>query len=610
MHPRYSMISMMLPCFILWMGLPQHTAQAKRARACLHDRDCHSGQHCVRRRCVRRPSFRVNLKTSKQQAYPLAIAPVRWFGPTKKHKKNLIIHKVEKQLNANFRLLVGTFKLLKRKSFQERPPYNGIDLGTFTFAPWQNIGASGLIKIGIRAKDKDNLLLMCRFYDVDGGKMGVRIQATRKATELRSVLHKFSNKVYEYLLKRPGIFNTMIAYVRRNPKGGKDIWIMDFDGHNKRRVISNGALNLQPSWSPSGRYLYYTSYLTGRPYLYRLDLVTRRIRRITYAKGTYTSPRPSPNGKTLLFSYTVAGTNRDADIYISNPLGRGMRRLTTSWGIDTTPTWSKDGKKIAFVSERYTQPHIFVMDANGKNQARLTFKGNYNQEPRWSPSEDELLFTARDEFLKYDLFVIRFEKDSSGKVKKVWRRLTQNQGNNFEASWSPDGRYVLFVSTRYGERKLFIMNADGSKQRLFLRGRGDFQSPAWSPILKKQLLPGGRKGRSFYARTKLITSKEREDKAREKYAQRNQKPAPKTAEQLADEKANKEQAQARSNARTAMKKVDDVLDKADKLLKKPSKHRSAKKKKKTTAATSKKKKQAKKAKTTRQTPPATRKTSP
>ena len=159
-----------------------------------------------------------------------------------------------------------------------------------------------------------------------------------------------------------------------------------------------------------------------------------------------------------------------------------MRRVTRSWGIDASPTWSPDGKQIAFVSTRYATPQIFLMNANGTKQTRLTFKGDYNQEPRWSPTGKEILFTARDERLQYDLFVIQLNKNASGELKLDYRRLTQNQRKNLEADWSPDGKHIIFVSTRFGEKKIFVMNRDGSQQRLLFRGRGDYETPAWSPV--------------------------------------------------------------------------------------------------------------------------------
>ena len=88
---------------------------------------------------------------------------------------------------------------------------------------------------------------------------------------------------------------------------------------------------------------------------------------------------------------------------------------------------------------------------------RLTFQGNYNQTPSWSPRGDLIAFTARDERNAFDLFTVQVD---SGKIS----RLTQDQANNEEPSFSPNGRLILFTSTRGGPSQLYVMTAEGNNQ--------------------------------------------------------------------------------------------------------------------------------------------------
>lgn len=476
-------------------------AQASNVKRCLRHSDCPTGYSCTSRRCFK--GLQVVVGGRKTAAYQIAIPKVRWFGAPSVHSKRMQ-RAIWLQVNRNFKLLPGTFNLIDKRSFLERPPYNGVDLGTFYFKPWIQIKTNGLLKIGLRKLGKDTFTLLFRFYDVDESKLVVRSNPTIRLKDYRWFIHRLCDRVYRYLTNQPGVFSTKIAYVKRNRTKGKDIWISDFDGHNRRRIVSNGSINVMPRWSPDGRHLIFTSYLTGGANLYKINLKTRKMTRLRQRKGTYTGASFHPKTGQIAFAMTAQGSNAAADIYVSQSSGARRRRLTKSWGIDVSPSWSPDGKQLAFVSERYASPQIFLMNADGSGQTRLTFKGDYNQEPRWSPRGNEIMFTARDEFLKYDLFVIRLNKDASGALKPTYRRLTQNQGTNLEATWSPDGRYILFVSTRVGERKLFIMNTDGSKQQLFLRGWGNFETPAWSPILKTRILPSGGKGRSFYRTVRLL----------------------------------------------------------------------------------------------------------
>ncbi|MCK6513154.1 hypothetical protein L6R29_24765 [Myxococcota bacterium] len=480
---------------------PPNTASSARPKRCIAHRDCNKDELCLRRRCQKKPRFRVVLSGVGTTAFHLAIAPVLWQGPIKGHPKEDIQRDIETQLDDNFRRLVGMIRVLERKTFLEKEGENGIELGTFSFVTWQNIAANGLIKIALRAQDEKHLRVMFRYYDVDTTRQEIRVNRVVTRDRLRWFLHQVCNDIYKKLTGQEGIFTSYIAYVKPNPKGGKDIWVMDFDGKNRRRVISNGAINILPNWSPTGRYLTFTSFLEGRPYLYKLDLATEQLSRISRLRGNYTGGTYAPSGQRLAFSIS---TKTGSDIFASDPSGNNFRRLTKTWGINISPTWSPDGKRIAFVSERFATPHIFVMNVDGSNQVRLTYKGEYNQEPQWSPKASEILFTARDEFLKYDLFVIQLSTDEHGKTSHEYRRLTQNQGRNFEACWSPDGRFILFISTRSGPRKLYIMNADGSEQQPFLKIKGDVESPAWSPIINQQYLPDGAAGRSYYRRVRML----------------------------------------------------------------------------------------------------------
>lgn len=489
----------LLRLFALLLGtaclLTTHTSAHAAVQRCLAHTDCPSDHQCLNRRCFK--GLVGTVAGRNTGAYKMAVPQVRWFGPSSPYARRLQ-RAIWLQVSKNFQLLPQTFEVIPYKSYIERPPYNGVNLGTFYFAAWTKLKANGLIKIGLRKKGK-RFTLMFRFYDVDESKMIVKRDVTISKSGYRWTVHQMCDKVYKYLTSKPGIFATMIAYVKRNPKGGKDIWVSDIDGANQRRVVSNGAINVLPRWSRDGQHLIFTSYLTGGANLYKLNLRTKQMVRLSNQSGTYTGATYAPNQKRIAFSMTKQGGNAASDIYVMSSAGGGIKRLTTAWGIDVSPSWSPDGKQLAFVSQRFSNPHIFLMNADGSSQTRLTFKGDYNQEPRWSPRGNEIMFTARDEFLQYDLFVIKLEKDASGQLKPTYRRLTQNQGTNLEASWSPDGRYILFISNRVGERKIYIMNLDGSVQKLFMRGWGNFATPAWSPLMKRPPLPGGSAGRSYFA---------------------------------------------------------------------------------------------------------------
>jgi len=113
------------------------------------------------------------------------------------------------------------------------------------------------------------------------------------------------------------------------------------------------------------------------------------------------------------------------------------------------------------------------MDIDGANLRRLT-TGGFNTQPRWSPKGDTIVFTSR--FGSHDIWAI--SPDGSN-----LRRLTAGPGDNESASWSPNGRHLIFQSSRQGGSQLYTMLSDGSEQQALTGGPGQASSPAWSPRL-------------------------------------------------------------------------------------------------------------------------------
>jgi TolB protein len=240
-------------------------------------------------------------------------------------------------------------------------------------------------------------------------------------------------------------------------------------------VTDPASLSLLPEWDRGGGFLLFTSYLKGNPDLFRLSLETGNLEWLSSHKGLNTGAAVSPDGKKIALTLSTDG---NTEIYVMDWSGENLKRLTESWGQDVSPTWSPDGKRLAFVSSRSGQPHIYLMAADGKNPTRLTFQGSYNQEPDWSPRKDgQIAFTARDEFLKYDVFLVHPDTG-------VITRLTQDEGNNMSPSHSPDGLLLLFTSSRPPKpgNKLYIMDIDGTNQRRISK-TGDIETPVWGPRL-------------------------------------------------------------------------------------------------------------------------------
>ena len=119
-----------------------------------------------------------------------------------------------------------------------------------------------------------------------------------------------------------------------------------------------------------------------------------------------------------------------------------MTRLTSDPSIDVSPTWSPDGKQIAFVSDRGGTPQIYLMDSSGAGVRRLTFEGGYNTSPAWHPRSNRIAYEGR---AGGTFQVMVMETEGGTPVQ-----LTTN-GRSENPAWSPDGRYIAFVSRLGGK---------------------------------------------------------------------------------------------------------------------------------------------------------------
>ncbi len=323
------------------------------------------------------------------------------------------------------------------------------------------------LAVGNLVLEGKELFLEGRLFDVAKGEMvfGKRYIGTQKV--LRGMVHRFADEIVYRLTGEKGIAQSKIAFVSI-VNGAKEIFVMDYDGHNEMLVTGNRSINLSPRLSPDGKLLAYTSYRDRNPDLFLLNLETGRREKLSSSPGLNISPAWSPDGKWLALSLSKDG---GINLYLMRRDGSEVRQLTEGSGINVSPTFSPNGRQIAFVSDRGGSPQIYVMDVEGTNLRRLTFTGDYNVSPRWSPRGDKIAFVSRREGA-FHIFLMN--PDGSGV-----QQLT-TKGNNEDPAWSPDGRHLVFTSNRDGQRTLYVMRADGSEQRrLINNGRENFL-PDWS----------------------------------------------------------------------------------------------------------------------------------
>lgn len=334
------------------------------------------------------------------------------------------------------------------------------------FSPWLSSGYDLLVRSEFTIKG-DDLTVEFRLFDVLNRKLLTAKRYLGKTRDLRRFAHSFSDEILMALTGERGCFTTHVAFVSTQG-GNKEIFTMDWDGHNLVQLTKNGSINLNPDFSPDGREIIYTSYKHGNPDLYKRALSKAIEIPISHRKGLNITGTWSPDGARIALALSKDG---NAEIYTISKDGDNPHRLTVFPSIEVSPTWSPDGNSIAFVSDRFGKPQIFVMDANGYNVRRLTTAGNYNVNPRWSPKGDRIAY-ARMQGGGFQIYTIN--SDGSGDTQ-----LT-SVGSGENPAWSPDGRFIAFSSKRGGAEAIYVMRADGSGQTRVSQNKGRGTQPAWS----------------------------------------------------------------------------------------------------------------------------------
>jgi TolB protein len=333
---------------------------------------------------------------------------------------------------------------------------------------WQRLGAQYVVKLEAEFPGT-NMRVFWRLFDVSNQSQIARGNFEYRRQFWRELAHDIANDIVYNLTGERGIFRTKIAYIRRTGDA-KEIFIADYDGTNERQVTRTGAINLSPAFSPDGQTIYFTSFRDGDPQLFRVSVSNGEVRKLTNFQGIAAAPAVSPDGKKIA---CVLSKDGNSEIYVLDLDGRVIKRVTHHQAIESSPTWSPDGRMLAFSSDRTGAPQIYLTDSDGLTTRRLTFAGSYNDSPIWSQRGDRITFVSRTKQGRFDLASI----DTSGVEYRIMTEVGQNENPHF----APDGKHIVFSSTRLSEGDIYTMDLSGQNQRRMTR-TGNCSNPTWGPI--------------------------------------------------------------------------------------------------------------------------------
>ena len=344
------------------------------------------------------------------------------------------------------------------------------------YADWKAINAQALITGSVSAAG-DQLTVQFRVYDVfSDAELGNGLQFTGSTAGWRRMAHKVADAVYSRITGEGGYFDSRVVFVSETgPKDQrlKRLAIMDYDGANLQYLTDSSALVLAPRFSPTGDRVLYTSYESGAPRIYVLDVgrVERRV--LESQEGTMSfAPRFAPDGQTVVFSITQGG---NTDLYAMGIANGQLSRLTNAPSIETAPSYSPDGRQIVFESDRSGTQQLYVMSATGGEARRISFgKGRYGT-PVWSPRGDLIAFT-KQAGNRFHIGVMRVD----GSEERLLTASFLDEG----PTWSPNGRVIMFsreTQGANGRSSLYSVDISGRNLRPVRTPDGG-SDPSWSPL--------------------------------------------------------------------------------------------------------------------------------
>jgi len=346
------------------------------------------------------------------------------------------------------------------------------------YADWKAINAQALVTGAVNVQG-NSLTVKFRLYDVfSGAELGSGLQFTGTADGWRRMAHKVADAVYSRITGEGPYFDSRVVYVSETgPKDAraKRLAIMDYDGANVQYLTDSSAIVLAPRFSPSGDRVLYTSYESGFPRIYVLDIGSVQRRVLESADGTMSfAPRFSPSGQTVVFSLTQGG---NTDIYTMDIASGASTRLTNTPAIETAPSYSPDGGRIVFESDRSGTQQLYVMSASGGEAQRISFgEGRYGT-PVWSPRGDLVAFTKQNKG-RFHIGVMRLD----GSEERLLTASFLDEG----PTWAPNGRVIMFARETQGEggsSTLYSVDISGRNLRPVQTPQGG-SDPSWSPLQK------------------------------------------------------------------------------------------------------------------------------
>jgi len=262
-----------------------------------------------------------------------------------------------------------------------------------------------------------------------------------------------------------------IIFAKYTSAGNSSVVISDYTLTFQKTMIS-GGLNIFPKWANDKQTaFFYTSYASGEPTLYKVDIYSGSKRRIASSSGMIVCSDVSKDGSKLL---VTMAPNDQPDIYLLDLNNGSKRRLTTFNGIDVGGNFVDNGARIVFVSSRLGYPNIFSKPLYGGRVSQMVYHGKNNSS--CSTFGKYIVYSSRETNRAFgenifNLYLISTQTDSI-------RKLTQT-GKNMYPRFGPNGESIIFIKYMGNRSAIGVLRLNANRSFLFPLNVGKIQSIDW-----------------------------------------------------------------------------------------------------------------------------------
>jgi TolB protein len=351
----------------------------------------------------------------------------------------------------------------------------------FALADWAGspVNASHLV-FGYTAAQNGILVLSGWVYDTrQPNQQAAQLLAQRYVGSLDEagaikVAHEFANDIIQKFGGTGSLLGSRIYFVsdRGAGAGNTEIWSMNWDGTDQKPLTTLHSLSLQPSLSPDGERLAFTTYAKGRPRIMMISPETKReLPFLNQEASMNATPSWTPDSTKIFYSSTASGTPQ---IYTAGADGRGFTRVSHREAIEVEPKVNPKNQDILLFVAGPGNQQIYSMSSLGAQVQRVTNGEGEASNPTWHPDGQHFAFSWTRGYAKGDFNI--FVADIGNPIDFV--QLTHSEGRNENPSWGPDGRHLVFASNRSGKSQIYTMLADGSQVKQ-LTNQGVNKTPIW-----------------------------------------------------------------------------------------------------------------------------------